>query len=67
MIGLTIGPVYGWLFVGQLADEGLTHRTIPWGQYGIFVVTAVVIGAMAALWPAFKASRTRPLEALADD
>lgn len=67
IIGITLGLVYGWLFVGRLKDDGFTSRVVPWGQFAIFVVIAVIVGALAALWPAIKASRTKPLEALAED
>ncbi|MGK2854951.1 MAG: ABC transporter permease, partial [Microbacteriaceae bacterium] len=67
IIGIALGLVYGWLFVGQLEDDGFTARVVPWDQFAAFVVIAIIVGALAALWPAIKASRTKPLEALAED
>jgi putative ABC transport system permease protein len=37
---------------------------VPWGQAGLFLVLAAVVGVLAALWPAFRGARTPALEAI---
>jgi putative ABC transport system permease protein len=57
---------FGTLFVHTLRDGGLKHISVPWGQSVLMLVLAAVVGVLAALWPAVRAARTKPLEALAD-
>jgi len=64
LIGLVIGVVFGALFTHTLRGQGLTTISIPWGQDILFLVVAAVVGVLAALWPAVRAARTRPLEAI---
>ena len=45
---------------------GLQVTTIPWGMFGIVLVCSAFVGVLASLWPANRAARTDPLEAIAD-
>jgi putative ABC transport system permease protein len=56
--------VYGPLFVRTLRSQGLGTVSVPWGQALTFLVLAGVVGVLAALWPAARAARTKPLEAI---
>ena len=38
--------------------------SVPVGSLLIFVIAAVIVGLLAAIFPARRASRLRPLEAL---
>ena len=49
-----------------LADRGLTETTIPWGSIGIVLAASAVVGVLASLWPAHRAAKTDPLEAISD-
>lgn len=66
VLGLAIGLTFGALFTHRLKDQGLNVLQIPWGQAVLFLVIAAVVGVLAALWPAARAARTRPLEAISE-
>jgi putative ABC transport system permease protein len=66
VLGLAIGLTFGALFTHRLKDQGLDVLQIPWGQAVLFLVIAAVVGVLAALWPAARAARTKPLEAIAE-
>ena len=52
--------------VTVLADSGLTETTIPWGGIVVVLASSAVVGVLASLWPAHRAAKTGPLEAIAD-
>lgn len=69
--GTVLGGATGVLLAGALravlADQGLTELAIPWPQLAIMLVAAVVVGALAALWPALRAVRLPVLKAIATE
>jgi len=66
VVGGALGGSFGWGFVRTLREEGLDQIALPWGQVVAMLVGSAVVGVLAALWPAVRAARTRPLEAIAD-
>lgn len=66
LIGAAVGVYLGWAFVTVLADSGLTETTIPWGSVVVVLASSAVVGVLASLWPAHRAAKTGPLEAIAD-
>ncbi|WP_245847433.1 ABC transporter permease [Dietzia natronolimnaea] len=66
LIGAAVGVYLGWAFVSVLADSGLSETTIPWGNIGVVLVASAVVGVLASLWPAHRAAKTDPLEAISD-
>ncbi|KAB1501348.1 ABC transporter permease [Corynebacterium sp. 320] len=66
VIGVAVGLILGWAFIKVLAGEGLGTVTYPWMTILGMLVGAALVGVVAAVWPAVKASRTPPLEAIAD-
>jgi putative ABC transport system permease protein len=66
IIGVSLGLVFGALFVRTLRDGGLNVISVPYGQSVAMLVLSGVVGVLAALWPAIRAARTRPLEAIVD-
>lgn len=64
-VGVLLGLAFGWGFVRTLADEGLGTLAVPWGQVVGMLLGSGVVGVLAALWPAIRAARTKPLEAIA--
>jgi putative ABC transport system permease protein len=66
IIGVAMGLTFGSMFVRTLRDQGLDHIAVPIQQSITMLVLSAVVGVLAALWPAIRAARTRPLEAIAD-
>jgi putative ABC transport system permease protein len=66
-LGLAVGVVFAWALVHALADQHLDQFSVPFGQLIVFVVVAIIIGVLAALYPAFRASRLDVLEAIATE
>jgi putative ABC transport system permease protein len=66
VVGVAMGLTFGSLFVHTLRDQGLDSIAVPWTQAVVFLVVSAVVGVLAALWPASRAAKTRPLEAIAD-
>jgi putative ABC transport system permease protein len=65
VLGVSLGLTFGSLFTRTLHGQGLDTLSVPWGQAVLFLGLAAVVGVLAALWPAFRASRTPPLSAIA--
>ena len=56
----------GWAFISVLADDGLDSLTVPWLMLIIMLVGSGIVGVLAAIWPAQRAAKTPPLDAIAD-
>jgi putative ABC transport system permease protein len=65
VLGLALGTFLAWA-AGEVAQTVFTRYStqLPWDSYGVFFVLTLVMGALAALWPARQAARLHPLEAL---
>ncbi|WP_370247780.1 ABC transporter permease [Cryobacterium sp. TMT2-4] len=63
VLGVAIASVMPTVFNGV----GLTTLAIPWAQLAGMLVLAVVVGVLAALWPASRAARLPMLDAVASD
>ncbi len=66
VVGVALGLTFGSLFVRTLRNGGLKHISVPVGQSVLMLVLAALVGVLAAVWPAIRAARTKPLEAIAD-
>jgi len=65
LIGATLGIVLGILFGALLvARVDFIEFTLPVGSLVIFGLAAIVVGIVAAVYPARRASRLNILEAL---
>jgi putative ABC transport system permease protein len=60
-LGIPLGVVLAWM-VGEAINY--PAFTIPWGTLISFVVAAIVVGLLAAIFPARRAGRLNVLEAL---
>jgi putative ABC transport system permease protein len=59
--GIGLGVVLGALLAARVKE---INFSVPVGSLIIFVIAAVIVGLIAAIFPARRASRLRPLEAL---
>ncbi|WP_129310633.1 FtsX family ABC transporter permease [Streptomyces sp. L2] len=67
VLGLALGLVWGVCVQRVLALRGLTALAIPWGTIVAVVIGAAVVGVVAALLPALRASRMNVLAAIAHE
>jgi len=63
-VGLVVGVALAATLPAVYADEGLSELVIPWGNLVGMLVLAVVVGVLAALWPATRAARMKVLDAV---
>ena len=63
-IGMGLGLFFAWAVVAALDDDVLV-LSIPWGQVGLALLAAGISGVVAAVIPAWGASRRDILEAIA--
>ncbi|MGW8551894.1 ABC transporter permease [Streptomyces tubercidicus] len=64
-LGIAVGVFCSWA-AGNLVSQGLPtyELLLPWGRLALFVLIALVVGVLAALWPARRAARLNMLEAI---
>jgi putative ABC transport system permease protein len=67
LVGTAIGLVWGWAFTAALETQGISEVSIPLGQLAVFVGLSMVAGVVAAVLPAWRASRLDVLNAIATD
>jgi putative ABC transport system permease protein len=67
IVGLALGMLWGWAFARALEEQGITVFRIPWVEVVVFVVGSMVAGVLAAVFPAWRASRLDVLDAIATE
>ncbi|KUF16961.1 ABC transporter permease [Streptomyces silvensis] len=67
VLGLVLGLVWGVSMHQVLELQGLAAFAVPWSTVVAVVVGSVVVGIVAALLPALRASRMNVLEAIAHE
>ncbi|MFJ5274428.1 FtsX-like permease family protein [Streptomyces sp. NPDC088358] len=67
ILGLVLGLVWGVCVQQVLALQGLTAFAVPWTTIVAVVVGSAVVGIVAALLPALRASRMNVLAAIAHE
>ncbi|MCH5674516.1 ABC transporter permease [Streptomyces gilvus] len=67
VLGLALGLVWGVCTQQVLALQGMKALAIPWGTIVAVVIGSAVVGVVAALLPALRASRMNVLAAIAHD
>ncbi len=60
-LGIPVGLLLAALFDRALSDVPFA---VPWGTIIVFVIAAIIVGLLAAIFPARRASRLNVLEAL---
>ncbi|MGN6556496.1 MAG: ABC transporter permease [Solirubrobacterales bacterium] len=63
ILGMVLGIVFATLIAQPLKDEGFT-LSYPIGSLVLLLVFAAVVGVIAAIWPARRASRLNVLQSL---
>jgi putative ABC transport system permease protein len=66
-IGLVVAVFFGWAVISALADQGARVFAVPVRDLVLIIVLAAVAGLIAALYPAYRASRLDVLEAIATE
>jgi putative ABC transport system permease protein len=67
VVGLALGMLWGWAFSRALEEQGITLFRIPVLQVALFVVGSMLAGVLAAVFPAWRASRLDVLDAIATE
>ncbi|GGO95848.1 ABC transporter permease [Wenjunlia tyrosinilytica] len=64
-LGIGLGIFLAWSS-GHLLRSSFPQysMTVPWDRIGLFVLIAIVVGVLAAVWPARRAARLNTLEAI---
>jgi ABC-type antimicrobial peptide transport system permease subunit len=65
LIGAVVGIILGVVLAGLLiARVDFITFAVPWFQIVVFTIAAIVVGIIAAIFPARRAAKLNPLEAL---
>jgi putative ABC transport system permease protein len=64
VLGILLGVGLGWVIVYALRDQGLTSFQVPVGSTIFIMVMSFVVGVLAAVYPAWRATKVDMLEAL---
>jgi putative ABC transport system permease protein len=67
VLGVALGIVFGVTLMYALRDQGLERISIPFQQLVLFLVLSLVIGVLAAVFPARRAARLDVLRAIATE
>ncbi|MFD5075258.1 ABC transporter permease [Streptomyces sp. NPDC058371] len=67
VLGLALGLIWGLCVQQVLALQGMTALAIPWTTIVAVVVGSAIVGIVAALLPALRASRMNVLAAIAHE
>ncbi|WP_435604668.1 ABC transporter permease [Streptomyces sp. bgisy130] len=65
VLGIGTGIFLAWAGGSLMASSMKTYEmALPWGSLGIFLVLALAIGVLAAIWPARRAARLNMLSSI---
>ena len=64
VLGIAVGVGLAAAMPSVFADEGLSILAVPWASLGVMLALAVVVGVLAAVWPAIRAARLPVLDAV---
>ncbi len=67
LLGAIIGVFFGWVIVKALEDEGFSAFEVPYVQFAVIGVLAVIAGVIASGRPAWRAAKLNILEAIATE
>jgi putative ABC transport system permease protein len=64
VVGIVLGVGLGWVIVYALRDQGLSSFSVPVGSTVSILIMAFIIGVLAAVYPAWRATRVNLLSAI---
>lgn len=64
LLGIAIGVVFGVAIQHAVSDKGLSVLSVPVPTLVAYIVLSAIIGVLAAVWPAWRASRLDVLTAI---
>lgn len=67
LVGLAVGVALASALPTVFSDVGLRTLAIPWASIVGMLVLAIVVGVLAAVWPAIRAARLPVLDAVSTD
>ncbi|KAE8764608.1 ABC transporter permease [Georgenia thermotolerans] len=67
LLGVAVGVSLAAALPTVFADQGLTRLAVPWDLLAVMVVVSGVVGVVAALLPAARATALPVLQAVADE
>jgi len=67
LLGVTLGLAFGVALQQELADDGLEVLSVPWTTVVVVLVGSAVVGVLAAVLPAWRATRIDVLRAITTD
>jgi len=67
ILGIILGVGLGAALVDSLKEYGFERAVVPWALIGFYTVSSLIAGVLAAIWPAYRASRLDILKAIAAD
>lgn len=67
VLGIAAGLLFGIALQQSLKGQGIDHLGVPLGQLVGFVILAAIVGVIAAVVPAWRASRLNILTAIATE
>jgi putative ABC transport system permease protein len=63
-VGLVLGLIWAWAFTSALQSEHLFRLSVPLGRIALLALLSLVAGAIAAVLPAWRASRLEIFDAI---
>ena len=67
VVGIVVGTGLGIALVEALKSQGITQLVVPGSSLVVFVILSILLGFVAASWPARRAARLDVLQAIATD
>lgn len=67
ILGIILGVGLGAALVNSLGEYGFDHAVVPWMWIAVYTALSMIAGVVAAVWPAYRASRLDILKAIAAD
>ena len=64
VLGIVLGVGLGWVIVFALRDQGLTSFQVPLRTTVIIMIASFIAGVLAAIYPAWRATKVDILDAL---